>query len=142
MPETEAQRIFPALRCRDADAMIRFLTEALGFSTHVAYRGEDGMVHHAQLAFGGSMIMLGQEREDDWSRTKGAAGRPGSFTTYVVTEAPDTLHDRAKAAGAEIAMPLTDQPYGSRDFAVRDPEGNVWSFGTYWPKVWEPPLPG
>jgi len=30
-------------------------------------------------------------------------------------------------------MELTDTDYGSRDFAVRDPEGNIWSFGTYAP---------
>jgi uncharacterized glyoxalase superfamily protein PhnB len=28
---------------------------------------------------------------------------------------------------------LTDTDYGSRDFAVRDPEGNHWYFGTYRP---------
>jgi uncharacterized glyoxalase superfamily protein PhnB len=36
-------------------------------------------------------------------------------------------------AGAEIVMPPTDQDCGSRDFTARDPEGNVWSFGTYAP---------
>jgi uncharacterized glyoxalase superfamily protein PhnB len=28
-------------------------------------------------------------------------------------------------------MELQDQDYGSRDYAVRDPEGFVWAFGTY-----------
>ena len=32
-------------------------------------------------------------------------------------------------------MEITDADYGSRDFSVRDPEGNVWSFGTYRPSV-------
>ena len=30
-------------------------------------------------------------------------------------------------------MGLTDQDYGSRRFAARDPHGNVWCFGTYRP---------
>jgi uncharacterized glyoxalase superfamily protein PhnB len=30
-------------------------------------------------------------------------------------------------------MELTDQEYGSRDFGVRDLEGNQWNFGTYEP---------
>jgi len=30
---------------------------------------------------------------------------------------------------------LHDTDYGSRDYAARDPEGNVWSFGTYRPAV-------
>ena len=41
---------------------------------------------------------------------------------------------RAEAAGAEILEGLTDRGYGSREFICRDPEGNVWSLGTYWPK--------
>ena len=46
---------------------------------------------------------------------------------------PDAHHDRAKASGADIVMELTDQPNGSREYAAEDPEGNVWSFGTYDP---------
>ena len=48
---------------------------------------------------------------------------------------PDALHATVKAAGARIETELYDTPYGSREFACRDPEGNLWSFGTYWPKV-------
>lgn len=33
--------------------------------------------------------------------------------------------------GAEVTQELTDKFYGSRDFAVKDPEGNRWYFGTY-----------
>jgi uncharacterized glyoxalase superfamily protein PhnB len=44
------------------------------------------------------------------------------------------------AAGAEVVMPLTDQDYGSRDYTARDPEGNLWSFGTYLPRI--PPTAG
>jgi uncharacterized glyoxalase superfamily protein PhnB len=45
----------------------------------------------------------------------------------------DAHYERAKAAGAEIVMEPTDQDYGSRDYAARDTEGNVWCFGTYRP---------
>jgi uncharacterized glyoxalase superfamily protein PhnB len=45
----------------------------------------------------------------------------------------DALHERAKAAGAEVVMEPMDTDYGSRDFAIRDPEGNLWNFGTYRP---------
>ena len=57
----------------------------------------------------------------------------GRAVVYVIVDDPDALHDRAKAAGATIVMELTDQPYGSREFAAEDPEGNVWCFGTYDP---------
>ena len=48
---------------------------------------------------------------------------------------PDAHHERARGAGAEVVMGLTDQPYGSREYCARDPEGNVWCFGTYSPQA-------
>jgi uncharacterized glyoxalase superfamily protein PhnB len=41
------------------------------------------------------------------------------------------LFARATAAGARVLRQLHDTDYRSRDFAVVDPEGNHWSFGTY-----------
>ncbi|MCU1447975.1 MAG: putative enzyme related to lactoylglutathione lyase, partial [Acidimicrobiales bacterium] len=38
---------------------------------------------------------------------------------------------RATKAGAEIVLPIKDEDYGSRGFTARDPEGNLWTFGTY-----------
>ncbi|ATB28355.1 aminotransferase [Melittangium boletus DSM 14713] len=40
---------------------------------------------------------------------------------------------RARAAGAAIVMEPYNTEYGSRNYAARDLEGNVWSFGTYRP---------
>ena len=51
----------------------------------------------------------------------------------MIVEDPDSHHARAVAAGAEITRELTDQDYGSREYAAKDPAGNVWSFGTYRP---------
>ena len=39
--------------------------------------------------------------------------------------------DRAVAAGATIVRGLRYEEYGSRGFSAADPEGNLWSFGTY-----------
>jgi uncharacterized glyoxalase superfamily protein PhnB len=126
---TPAPQVWPTLRARDALALIKFLVDAFGFEETVVYADGD-RVHHAQLSWPpGGGIMLGSERpagEDDaWPVP------PGSFGCYVVTGEPDKLFARATAAGAEILMGLHETDYGSRDFAVRDPEGNRWSFGTY-----------
>jgi uncharacterized glyoxalase superfamily protein PhnB len=59
----------------------------------------------------------------------------GPSSTYVVVDDPDAHHERAVAAGAEIVRELTDTDYGSREFSARDPEGNLWSFGTYRPEA-------
>jgi uncharacterized glyoxalase superfamily protein PhnB len=53
----------------------------------------------------------------------------------VVVPEIDALYERARAAGAEIVMAIRDTEYGSRDFAARDPEGHLWSFGTYAPEL-------
>ncbi len=122
-------QVWPTLRARDARALIAFLVAAFGFEETVVYE-EGDHVAHAELAWPpGGGVMLGsisaEGAEDDW------AHRPGTFAAYVVTADPDGLFARATTAGAEILRPLHDTDYGSRDFAVKDPEGNTWSFGTY-----------
>jgi uncharacterized glyoxalase superfamily protein PhnB len=57
----------------------------------------------------------------------------GRTCLYLVVENTDALHDQVVAAAGEVVMPLADQEYGSREFAVADPESNVWCFGTYQP---------
>lgn len=137
--EIEAPRLYPTMRCRDAEAMIRWLTDVLGFVEHVVYRG-DGVVQHAQLAFGSSILMLGQSRDDAHGRLVGDLGGRRTDSIYVAVDDPDGLHDRVKAAGSKIETEPHDTDYGSRDFSCRDPEGNLWSFGTYWPKAHETPM--
>lgn len=136
---TDAPRLYPTLRCDDAEAMIRWLCGTLGFTEHVVYRDAGG-VTHAELAFGSSILMLGQRRDDAYGRLVGDPAGRRTDSLYLAVDDPDALHARLQAAGAAIVMPLHDTDYGSRDFACRDPEGNLWSFGTYWPKAVEPPL--
>jgi uncharacterized glyoxalase superfamily protein PhnB len=50
-----------------------------------------------------------------------------------VVDDPDGHYERAKAAGVKIRRELRDEDYGSRGYSAEDPEGNVWSFGTYRP---------
>ena len=128
--KTPPPQVWPTLRASDARGLIRFLADAFGFIEVVVY-GEGDRVDHAQLAWPlGGGIMLGSAnrgaaQSDDW------ALRPGSFGCYVVTDEPDKLFARATAAGAKVLRELNDTDYGSREFAVLDPEGNRWSFGTY-----------
>lgn len=133
---TEAPRIYPTLRCRDAEAMIHWLKDAFGFTEHAVHRG-NGVVQHAELAFGSSILMLGQDRDDQYGKLIGETGARRTDALYIAVAHPDTLHDRAKAAGAKIEMEPYDTDHGSREFMCRDPEGNLWSFGTYWPKAHE-----
>lgn len=118
--------VWPTLRADNARALIDFLVAAFGFTETVAYE-QDGVILHAQLDWPeGGGIMLGDMRPDaQWAK------RPGTSSCYVVTADVDALHARASAAGAEILEGPVDRDYGSRDIVTRDPEGNIWSFGTY-----------
>jgi uncharacterized glyoxalase superfamily protein PhnB len=135
----EAPRLYPTMRCRDAEAMIRWLIDVIGFTERVIYR-KDGAVQHAELAYGSSILMLGHSRDDEYGKLVGDIAGRRTDAVYVAVEDPDALYARAKSAGSRIEMELHTTDYGSRDFACRDPEGNLWSFGTYWPKISEKPL--
>lgn len=125
MTKQAAPNIYATLRYDDAPAAIRFLTEAFGFEADEVHE-EEGRVTHALLGWGHDLVMLSSRRPGDPFDT-------GRYCLYVAVDDPDAHHARARAAGAEVLMELTDQDYGSREYAARDLEGNVWCFGTYRP---------
>jgi uncharacterized glyoxalase superfamily protein PhnB len=125
----ESPTIIPSLRYKDGNAAIGWLTKAFGFTAGMVVPGEDGGLAHAELTYHGGAVMLG-------STTDGGDGRlpveTGPSWTYVVV--PDDVeahYRRALAAGAEVVQELENTGYGSQGYTVRDPEGHVWSFGTY-----------
>jgi uncharacterized glyoxalase superfamily protein PhnB len=120
-------KLYPLLRYRDARAAQQWLQEAFGFEPVALHEDDSGNVAHAEMRWGSDLIMFGTAREDRYGE------RVGHGWVYATCEDPDALYERAKAAGAEVTMELIDQDYGSREFAVRDLEGNDWSFGTYEP---------
>jgi uncharacterized glyoxalase superfamily protein PhnB len=130
MTETEntpAPAVWPAMIYADAPAAIRFLVEAFGFvETLVVPGDQDREITHAELRWPeGGGVMLGSSAENS------GFGKITRTSNYVVTDHPDELFKRATDAGAPVVRELRDEDYGSRGFTVRDPEGNLWSFGTY-----------
>jgi uncharacterized glyoxalase superfamily protein PhnB len=119
--------IQPVLHYADLEKAIRFLIQAFGFREHTVDRNPDGTISNAELEFGGCYIGVGR------TSSQGSPFDLGPVAIYVALTDPDAHHARAFEAGAEIVMGLTDQEYGSREYAARDPEGNVWCFGTYRP---------
>ena len=124
------QVFFPTFRYREGRAAIDRMVAARGFEVGTIVDGEgDRDVAHAELTLGSGVIMLGSESSsaDKWG------SHAGQGWVYVAVDDPDALYERAKAAGAEVVKEPTDTDYGSRDFAIRDPESNLWNFGTYRP---------
>jgi uncharacterized glyoxalase superfamily protein PhnB len=130
-----AATIIPTMRYRDAALAIDWLCEAFGFERHAVYEDGAGGIAHAQLTLGGSMIMLGSAREDAFGTLQKPADAEASVTqsAYIIVPDADAMYHRASRAGARIVFELRDEDYGGRGFSCRDPEGQVWNFGTYDP---------
>ena len=129
MSDSTINGAVPVVPYHDPRKAIGWLERTFGaVPTLVVPPEADQPLVHAEVMIGAGLVMV-----DDADRTDSPFALPGPVVVYVTVDDPDALHDRAAAAGAEIVMGLTDQEYGSRDFAVRDPHGNVWSFGTYRP---------
>lgn len=137
----EAPRLYPTMRCREAGRMIDWLTAVLGFTERAVYRDGD-TVMHAELAFGSSILMLGSARDDAYAKRVGSLDGLRTDALYLAVDDPDALFEKVKASGAQIEQEPHDTGYGSRDFSARDPEGGLWTFGSYWPKVGEKPIAG
>lgn len=131
---SEPPRIYPTFRYRDAAKMIDFLCDAFGFKVDARFMDGE-QVAHAQLSFGSSKIMLGSARDDEYGRIVGAPGDNGGKSVYIAVDDCDAVYQIAKAAGARILEEPNDRDDGSREFICADPEGVVWSLGTYWPKA-------
>ena len=84
--------------------------------------GPDGLVMHASLRIGDSMVMLTDAREQ-W---------PAQLTgLYLYVPDVDAWYRRAIAAGAESMGEPKDQFYGDRMCGVKDPSGNTWWIATH-----------
>lgn len=134
MATEDTSNIIPFLRYADAPAAIKWLSAAFGFKEQVAYPSDDGGIAHAVMSLGPGMIMLGSARPGDPLGMK-TPGELGAVNQGIYVHVPeiDDHYERAKAAGAEMVLPITDMEYGSREYTARDLEGNLWSFGTYHP---------
>ena len=127
---SDVPSVWASLACTDPRAMITFLTEAFGFAERVVYADEQ-TVHHAELTWTGPAcgiggIMLGAASGNEQMPP------PGSASIHVVTDDPDGRFATALAAGATAVWEPWDADYGSRLCVLRDPEGNLWSFGTWY----------
>ena len=126
----------PFFRYADAPAAVAFLKAAFGFEEILVVPDGQGGLATAQLRLGDGLVMLASLRDADplgWEAPK--QPRQGYQGVYWIVDDPDAHHARALAAGADVLMPPTTQDYGGRDYTVRDPEGHLWSFGTYRPEA-------
>jgi len=127
-----APTITPSVQYRDARAGMGWLAEILDFRVAAVYDEPDGGVAHAQLVWRTGIIFVSSYREEGPFANTG----PSMIAlTAPDAETVDRYYERATAAGTDIVYPLSDEPYGSHEFSLRDPEGNLWTVGTYQPEI-------
>jgi PhnB protein len=130
-PQGGEPGIWAGLSYRDAPAGIRFLVDVLGFEVQTLATDPDDpeVVVHAEVRWPeGGVVQAGTYVADNEFMQA-----PGDQAIYVVTRDPHAVWERCRAAGVEVVRPPEEPHYhpGGMVFAVRDPEGNIVSFGDY-----------
>jgi PhnB protein len=92
--------------------------------------GPDGLVAHAELRIGNSLIMLGDEWPDGPTVSPSSLGG-STAAVFIYTDDVDSLWERATDAGCEVVYPLEMQFYGDKAGRVRDPFGHTWGLGQH-----------
>jgi PhnB protein len=121
--------ISPAITCNNAARAIDFYKEAFGATEINRMPGPGGMIMHAELRIGDSVIFVSDEFPG-----MSAAPAPGATPSYYLfLYAPDvdTVFNRAVAAGAQVSMPVTNMFWGDRYGKLTDPFGHSWGVATH-----------
>jgi len=105
-----------------AEPVITFLKRAFGAQELAKHASPDGVVHHAEIRVGDSVVEMGESHGK-------YPPMPTMFYLYVPDA--DAVYRRALAAGAKSLHEPTDQPYGDRSAAVNDAFGNTWYIATH-----------
>jgi PhnB protein len=121
--------VTPYVFVDDGDAFIDFCVRAFGAKETFRVRGEAGGMH-AEIRIGDSPLMLGESSEN-YPFTKSALSLGGSpISLYLYLDDADAVYQRALLCGAEVVMPIEDNPDGDRRGGVRDPFGIIWWIAT------------
>ena len=117
MEPTRSPKLAPYLVVKDASGLVRFLEQALGGKLTYEERGDDGMLHHAEVRIADSVVMLADP-------PSGRALFPAMLHLYVPDV--DESYGLALKGGASSVSPPMDAPDGDRRGGVRDCWGNEW----------------
>jgi catechol 2,3-dioxygenase-like lactoylglutathione lyase family enzyme len=116
----------------DPDAALAFYRDTLGFEVRgdVAYQGMRWITVGPVGQPGTSIVLhppgVTPGTTDDERRTIAEMMAKGTFAGInLATNDLDDTFDRLQASDIEVVQEPTDQPYGVRDCAVRDPAGNL-----------------
>jgi catechol 2,3-dioxygenase-like lactoylglutathione lyase family enzyme len=116
----------------DPDAAVKFYRDALGFEIRndVGYNDMHWITVGAPDQPGVNIVLYPPAAQsgltEDEHRTITEMMAKGTFGNVVLgSKDVDGAFEKVQVAGAEVVQEPTDQPYGVRDCAFRDPAGNL-----------------
>ena len=116
----------------DPDASLAFYRDTLGFEVRgdVGYGGMRWITVGPADQPGTSIVLYPPDATpgitDDERRTIAEMMAKGTYSGILLATADlDVTFERVQAGGAEVVQEPTEQPYGVRDCAFRDPAGNM-----------------
>lgn len=122
--------VTPTIIVRNAAEAIEFYKRAFGAEEVSRVAGSDGVVMHAEIRIGDSIVMMGEESEQWGTRSPlSTNGLPISLHLYVPDA--DAAFERALRAGAKVRYPLENAFWGDRYGKVTDPYGHEWGIATH-----------
>lgn len=114
--------VTPYLVVEGAAGLIDFLKQAFGATEKERFLRPDGLIGHAEVKIGDSIVMLSDAGEQ---------GKPMHTGIHLYVEDADAVYRRALQAGATSLSEPGDQFYGDRSAGVQDPRGNTWWISTH-----------
>lgn len=123
--------VTPSLTCTPCAEAIEFYKRAFGAEEITPRMADaDGVVAHAEIRIGDSVVMLGDEWPDGPTQSPRTLGG-STMALHIYTDDVDALWERAVAAGADVVFPLEMQFYGDKGGRVRDPFGHTWGLAQH-----------
>ncbi len=122
--------VTPHLVCDGAADAIDFYVRAFGAEEVMRLPGPGGLLVHAAVRIGDSMVML-MDEFPDWDATGPTALGGSPVTIHLAVPDVDRLFERAVEAGAKARMAPADMFWGDRYSVVEDPFGHRWSMATH-----------
>lgn len=130
------QNVYPVLLVGDVRRAAAYFIDKLGFSVPRMWGDPP---RFCVAGRGGMRVMLNQV--DQGAVIYPNADYDGRYDVYFDVGNADALHDELRGRGADIVCDPCDEPYGMREFSVRDPDGHLLAFGHVLRNVEEGDLP-
>ncbi|HTX14500.1 MAG TPA: VOC family protein [Candidatus Baltobacteraceae bacterium] len=120
----------PFLAVNDVAQAIDFYRRAFGAKERMRLNGPNGKATHAEIEFGDSIVMLGEDAPNSGLRSPQSLGSSTVSIVLYVNDV-DSTFKQATQAGARTQLPVADMFWGDRYGRVTDPFGHSWSLATH-----------